>query len=445
MKRPIEEVEAEIAAQHELAASIEAARAEASTTNLRTVDLTGFASREIEPQRYAVGTYAPYGHVALLGGHGGAGKSVLALTWAAHFAAGRNWSEIGIDHGRALYVSLEDGEPMMLGRLRRICEVCRLDPDAVARGLTIVDSGHGASALCTEVSYDGQRTIAATTTFAELEVLAAGHRFIVVDNASDAFDGNENDRRQVRGFIRMLANIAAANDAAVLLLAHVDKQAAKYGSAGNSYSGSTAWHNGPRSRMALTVDGDDVVLAHEKNNLGRLADPLRLRWHEAGVLVPTESTLAERADTDASDDLAIIAVVESATAQGVSVSTARTGPVTTWHALKTISPFPIWAAGPTGKARFWRSVNRLTADARLVSVEYRGPNRHPRTRFEVRQSGAKKCALLIPTPLARTGALAQANALDAPVCANSELARTDASAQPPSQTEPDLIERDGAW
>lgn len=62
-----------------------------------------------------------------------------------------------------------------------------------------------------------------------LRVLCEGYGLIVFDNASDAFAGNENDRTQVRAFIRMLNKVAVEEDCAVLLLAHIDKAGAKQG------------------------------------------------------------------------------------------------------------------------------------------------------------------------------------------------------------------------
>ena len=68
--------------------------------------------------------------------------------------------------------------------------------------------------------------------------------------------------------------IAREHDAAVVLLAHIDKAAARNGGQGNSYSGSTAWHNSARSRLALVEDeATGLELLHEKANFGKKRDP----------------------------------------------------------------------------------------------------------------------------------------------------------------------------
>jgi hypothetical protein len=73
-------------------------------------------------------------------------------------------------------------------------------------------------------------------------------------------------------------------------LAHVDKFAARNGSAGQSYSGSTAWHNSARSRLALTEKNGTVELAQEKLNIGARAEPLSLMWTRDAVLVPKDES-----------------------------------------------------------------------------------------------------------------------------------------------------------
>ena len=104
--------------------------------------------------------------------------------------------------------------------------------------------------LARETVAPGVRVFGPTRLYDEFRHAAAGATLIVVDNASDAYDGNENERRTVRQFVQLLAQIARENEAGVLLLAHIDKAAARDGGKRNSYSGSTAWHNSARSRFA---------------------------------------------------------------------------------------------------------------------------------------------------------------------------------------------------
>jgi RecA-family ATPase len=104
---------------------------------------------------------------------------------------------------------------------------------------------------------------------------------VIIDNASDVFAGNENDRAQVRGFLRCLNQIAAGTDCAILLLAHVDKASVRMTvgkDTDSTFSGSTAWNNSVRSRWAMTREKERLILAHEKSNLGPKMEPLELEF-----------------------------------------------------------------------------------------------------------------------------------------------------------------------
>ena len=41
-------------------------------------------------------------YVTLLGGHGGSGKSLLALTWAVHVSVRRAWGGLSVCRGKSI-------------------------------------------------------------------------------------------------------------------------------------------------------------------------------------------------------------------------------------------------------------------------------------------------------------------------------------------------------
>lgn len=335
------------------------------------------------PARYAVEGYLPRGLVTLLGAHGGMGKSYLALAFAALVACGQAFAGHYAFCGRALYVSLEDDEDMVLDRLRRIVLSYGLDPETVKANVTILTGTHGDCALAVEGGY-GKR-LTATKLMHEAKAAAAGHSLVVIDNASDGFGGNENDRSQVRAFMRMLADIARSSGAAVLLLAHIDKAAARNGSAGNSYSGSTAWNNSARSRLALTERNGAIELVQEKLNIGRKAEALALAWTKDAVLVPFEVTSAAAREaevaTTAADAGAVLDALSAAAAAGVSVPPGRVGAVTAQKALETFDELPAALRGTAGRERFWRAVTRLMTAGTVRLEPYRTPDRKQRERL----------------------------------------------------------------
>jgi len=330
----------------------------------------------LDPPTFVVNPILPRGTVTLMGGHGGAGKSVLALTIAAHVAAGRRWAGMDVEQGRAIFASLEDPGSLVLFRLRRIVEAYGLNPKAIGDNMVILDGTAKDAALAVEFADMGNRRLLPTATLEDLDDIAAGSTLIVVDNASDAYAADENNRRQVRAFMQMLARLARKHDAAVTLLAHIDKSAARNGSQGNSYSGSTAWHNSARSRLALLPTDTGVELHQEKLNLGRPSEPITFRWSEHGVLVPAGSVSALLSDTG--DAAAICAAMAAAKAAAVDVGAARTGPSTAQTVLSTFDELPERLRGPRGRKAFWSAMGKLQAAGTVIVADIKTASRHER-------------------------------------------------------------------
>jgi KaiC/GvpD/RAD55 family RecA-like ATPase len=381
---------------------------------LRVLEVGDLSAVTLSPVRFVVEPIIPRGVVTLLGGHGGTGKSTLALTFAAHVACGTRWNGLHCTTGCVLFVSLEDSVEIVRWRLRAICAAYGLDMEAVAQGILIADGTDAHSAaLARELRIEGTSVVAETPALLQLTELAAGVSLIVIDNASDAFDANENDRRQGRSFVRMLASVARTVSAGMLLLAHIDKHAAKYGAAGNTFSGSTAWHNSARSRLALIESSGVLELVHEKRNYTVQAAFTRLRFNDRGVLVPAGDTSAGTVTpTDAADADAVLAALHAAEKAGSSVPPGRTGPSTAHTVLATFD-LPEALRGPRGRSRFWRALNSLLADGRAKYTEYKTVDRKMRQRI-IPTAAPNVRARQSPKPPSALGAQGCANALIAP-------------------------------
>lgn len=370
-----------IEAQREHAWKVAADDAKPKPTFL-PVSLEGLEAATLVAPDYVVQSLLPRGYVTLLGGHGGSGKSMLALTLAAHVAAGREWAWLYVAKLPTVFVSLEDRGDLVRYRLRKIVESYGLDASQLIGGLTILD-GTDVPILASEAVSFGERSLVKSAAMLELVEAVKGAGLVIIDNASDAFDGQENDRRQVRAFMRMLAEVAKENDAAVCLLAHIDKAAARYGSAGNSYSGSTAWHNSARSRLALTVDGQAIELRQEKLNLGKPHAPISLEWSDHGVLRPVMFAAREM-----SDEGAVLTALRAAIAVGATVNTATTSQ---FSAAKCLEPYmPLEYASPSGGKRVHRALAALAATGRIRRVTYRNESRKERERWELAQELAQE-------------------------------------------------------
>jgi RecA-family ATPase len=191
---------------------------------------------------------------------------------------------------RVLFFSGEDPEDLVLRRIRRICRALGIDPQEVHEQLHVIDATEFDPVLFFERRQDGTRAGTTTPTYAALASYVEQHAidFVIVDNASDVFDGDEINRTLVRSFIRALVRLVRPRNGAVLLLAHVDKGTSRAGKAltnTEAYSGSTAWHNSARSRLfLLEKDAGVFELQHQKCNLGPKQEPLLLDWPKDGVL-----------------------------------------------------------------------------------------------------------------------------------------------------------------
>ena len=405
---------------------------EPDASHLVPVSIANLLTTPTPAPPFVVDGLIPRRVVTLLGGHGGAGKSNIGLTLCAYVAGGEHtWAGHRVEDGRALYVSLEDSGEVVRHRLRNIVEACGLDVAKVERRLTVVDGTAGDTALAYEANEMGTRLLRLTAAHEELVRLAEGVRLIVVDNASDAYDAGENDRRMVRGFVRSLARIARDNDAGLILLAHIDKAAARFGSAGNSYSGSTAWHNSARSRLALVRDDAGAVeLVPEKLNFGRLADPIPLAWNERGVLMPVSRSAGAGAMDDAEH---VMAAMRAAQAAGVDVGAARSGPATTQTVLATFEELPTRLKGVKGRSAFWTAIGKLQATGRIKRATVTTVHRKPKAVMLLADCASSIDAEVVRANSPHPYALYSAHG-DAEVCGGlrqsmpPELARTGADA-----------------
>lgn len=389
-----------------LAALLEAAQSFKPEPLLTPVDVAGVLARPSPPPRFVWDGYAPRGVVTLLGAHGGTGKSTIALMLAAAVATGRELFGIATDAAPVVFASFEDGAHIVRHRLAHICQCWGINPAELA-GLHIVDGTANPELFACEGRGPGDVTPAHGELLALVKQTGAG--LVIVDNASDAYGGDEIQRRQVRAFMRALAVIAREGDAAVLLLAHVDKGTSrKERSDTEGYSGSTAWHNSARSRIFMSRDDGVLTLAHQKSNLAKLREPLMLEWPDGGLpqavqsLSPVVQGISDRVDTKA-----LLKLIAEFSERGEHVTTATTSRT---HAAKLLAGESTYPKGrkPADVFNLLRKAERA---GQLVRVMRSAENRHQKEVWEVTAQGRELAEL---PPLAPT----------APTCADFEVSAT---------------------
>lgn len=343
-----------------------------------------FASDSVDPE-FCIAPWIPLRQTTLLAGHGGLGKSYFALVLAAHIAVGRDFANLEVEQGRVLFVTLEDEPRLLRWRLLQIIDAYDIDRGELARNLTILDGTESFTPLL-QVGESMNANAASTSAFDEVKRQAVGCRLVVIDNASDAFDANENVRRHVRLFVSNLTGIARDNNSAVLLLAHIDKSSAKYGASGESYSGSTAWHNSARSRLALDLDGEQLLIRHEKNNLGRCAEDLQLFRNRYGVPTLTES-LGANAKRFIQRQRVLDLFLQAETANHSIPARIVPGNGSAMGALAQLAGCPKEFRSRSGKRDLATILIDLKSEGYIEDLNYRDGHRHEKTRLTLTVQG----------------------------------------------------------
>ncbi len=393
-------------------------------TKLKRVSVCDVLINPAPPPAFVWADYIPCGVVTLLGAHGGTGKSTMALMLAVCAAVGRPLFDNEMQRRKVLFVSLEDSGGIVRHRLAHICKLWGIDPLALSDSLCIIDGTEYPELF----SAEGRRQGEVTDSYKELTAIiqAEGIGLAIVDNASDAFAGEEIQRRQVRAFIRALAMAVKPTNAGCLLLAHVDKNTSKAGRAegGEGYSGSTAWHNSVRSRLYLSRGKDGLLtLEHQKSNLGRMREPITLEWPDGGLpqLVnamvehdpnnPTAGPRGRADDERAAVVLKLLAEYESREQFASPHQNARNNV----HALLRPDPaFQRLKLRPDDTKRIVTQCHR----AKWIEVlDYRTYDRKQRQRWTLSNEGRQFAGL--PAPTAPTYEESAQGAKDAPTAPTS--------------------------
>jgi archaellum biogenesis ATPase FlaH len=293
-------------------------------SDLEPLDWTVLEVNPPEPAQFLLEGWLPRRTTTLLSANGGVGKSNLSLQLATALSLGRPAFDLRTTPSRVLVISAEDETRTVHWRLSNIVKHYEASLTDLQDRLTVYDL---ADADCV-LWRDGF----ATKRMQWLSDAIQRHQadIVIIDNASDVFAANENDRTEVRGFLRCLNMLAAGHDCAMLLLAHVDKASVRLGAGldtDSTFSGSTAWNNSCRSRWAMVREQDRVLLRHEKCNLGPLQPELEIEFdpgrHVFAVYGSVPGLSAARAALRKSREVGILQCFARAETLGVRVAPTR--------------------------------------------------------------------------------------------------------------------------
>lgn len=355
---------------------------EVATAPFRAVPVVDLSTMVVPAPTFAWAGLVPHGHVTVLTGHGGVGKSLVALMFTIACGTGRELFGIPTQRCRVAFFSGEDGADLLRHRLLWACNQMDVDPAELDGWVHILDATEGDPTLFAEMSMDGRRIGTTTSTYDALSSYLDEHSIdlMVVDNMSDVFDANEIERPKVRAFMRSLVRIRQGRRLTVLLLAHVDKGTARGERSGSeSYSGSTALHNSARSRLFLSKDKDGALtLELQKHNLAVPLAPLKLEWPEGGLPraeAPTNGYVQAIAAT--ADMKALLRLIDEFSQRGEYVSPAVNSSSSAPRLLANERGYPKKRKATEVQAML-REAER---DALLVREGYRGNDRHEKFRW----------------------------------------------------------------
>ena len=361
----------------------------------RLVPVEDLDTAHLPAQAWVLDGYIPPRALTLIGAHGGAGKTTVALMLAVSVAVGLPLFGVPTVAQRVVFFSGEDDADTLRRRLQGICRALGVPASMLAGRLVLLDATQGEPLLYDEgrfVKVDGDDVWQGpgTPTCAALGALieeAGEPVLLIVDNASDTFGGEEVARKQVREFVRLLVSLVKKAGGAVALLAHIDKNAAKGFGSGESYSGSTAWHNSARSRLTIKRDRDHedrLVIEHEKSNHGRKREPLHLVWPRDGLPQLDAPQSGVMAQIEAGNTArAVLRLVHEFTQRGEFISTATTSRTHAGALLRGQAGFP----ARLDNAGLFDVLRAAERRGWLARVAYTGKDRKARERWEVTPAG----------------------------------------------------------
>jgi hypothetical protein len=265
-------------------------------------------------REWAIDHWFGMGHVTLMAGAGGLGKTSVAQAMASCLSTHRDYLDNVPKPRRTLMWACEDDAEELWRRQLAIAKSLGMTLKDFESSFFLMPYDGEDVELC-RVS-DGVISISPMMETLRQQIGDFKAEAVILDNIARLYGCNENDRHQVTSFIAMLTKATKPTRAAVMLLGHPAK------GPGSEYSGSTAWEGAVRSRLYLGrtlpdqepttpqdgQDTDTLFLCRRKANYST-RDYRRIRYVD-GVMIPdgVERPVTMR-PTEYAQDIVIRAVV----------------------------------------------------------------------------------------------------------------------------------------
>jgi hypothetical protein len=283
---------------------------------------------EPPPRRWAIKGWLGFGHVTLIVGSGGIGKTLISQQLGSALALGREFLGEVERRQNVLMWACEDDHDELWRRQISIAAWLGVKLGAFEECLTIEPRAGLDNAL---VATDFGK-LCWTPLIETLREQAEDLRsdIVILDNVAQLYQGNENQRGAVTTFMNGL--VGALPGRAILLLAHPSR------GLNSEFSGSSAWENCARTRLYLgsklpdqpaeddETDDNTRYLARRKANYSS-KDYCRFRF-EDGVLKPDGAPAGGIIDTVRRDTAVrvVTAALSKLATKGVRVTDGKTSP-----------------------------------------------------------------------------------------------------------------------
>lgn len=325
-----------------------------------TTDGHPFKIEQLVPERYGT----------LLSGHGGAGKSQVAILISLHLATGKPLQGKAVKTSKVLYLSCEDDATVIVNRMHRMSTEMGITLTDLSDKLFVYDLTDFDATLFGKVGPYGKTSF--TNRYAWLAKVVKQHQIdvLVVDNASDTFDGNEIARAEVRSYINGLSRLVRKSNGAVILISHVNKvTASSHLPNTEAYSGSTAWHNSVRSRLYLERKENQLTLNPQKSNYSGMSEQLTFEMHDGIVRLPLDPLLNRLVDDEIdfqSHTPIILQILRDLQKTGVFVSPEHNGNKNAFKLMEKDLRFP-----DINREELQFAIDRLIQAGTIEEFEYR--------------------------------------------------------------------------
>lgn len=217
------------------------------------INWSELASQTPPEREWAINHWLGLGHVTLLAGAGGLGKTSVAQVLGSCVALGRDYLDNVTMPRNVLMWACEDDKDELWRRQIAIAQSLQCNLDVFDERFILHSYDGEDVELC--ALKDGVVAVSPKVQQLTEQIGDYKAQVVILDNIARLYGCNENDRHQVTTFIAMLTKAARPTGAAIMLLGHPAKGPQ------SEYSGSTAWEGAVRSRLYLgrTLPGKEAV------------------------------------------------------------------------------------------------------------------------------------------------------------------------------------------